>query len=259
MGFLELTSLGPGVRAVVTTRHGGVSTGPYASLNLGGHVGDDPAAVQANRARVCRALGVEALTIADQQHGARVAVVDEALAGAGHAGEADARARLPATDGLVTNLPGVALAVLVADCQPIVCWDPVARALGVAHAGRVGTQLGVVPALVATLSATFGTRPADLRVVVGPHITAASYEVGPAEVGAVQRAFPTLDLLEPTRDGHANLALAPAVLHQLAQAGVARRAVEVMGLDTRTSTDLLFSHRAARPCGRFALVAVIQP
>jgi YfiH family protein len=221
-------------------------------------VGDDPAAVRANRDLVCRALGVDALTIADQCHGAAVAAVDEGLAGAGHTGDHDAQARLPATDGLVTALPGVALAVLVADCQPVVCWDPVARAVGVAHAGRRGTLLGVVPAVVEAMVTAFGTRPADLRVGLGPHIAGPSYEVGPAEVAEVERAFPDLGLLEPTRQGHANLDLAPAVLHQLAEAGVAGEAVEVMALDTRTSTDLLFSHRAARPTGRFALVAVID-
>src|ERR1700747_2302441 len=93
---------GDGMTAVVSTRHGGVSTGPYDSLNLGGHVGDDPEAVAENRNRLAAALGVDKLTIADQKHTATVAVVDGALAGRGHDGAADAAAAFPATDAMIT-------------------------------------------------------------------------------------------------------------------------------------------------------------
>ncbi len=110
---------GPSVRAVVTTREGGTSSGVYGSLNLGDHVGDDPAAVLRNRDLVAAALGVPALTVADQQHGARVAVVTAELAGLGHSGVASSREHFPATDALVTDVPGVALAILVADCAPV--------------------------------------------------------------------------------------------------------------------------------------------
>src|SRR4051794_12247375 len=116
---------GPDVLAVATTRPGGVSEGAYASLNLGLHVGDDEAAVAENRRRLVEALDVSTIPVADQQHGTRVAVVDDGLAGAGFGSLADAEARLGATDALVTSVPGVALGILVADCAPVVLVDRV--------------------------------------------------------------------------------------------------------------------------------------
>jgi YfiH family protein len=255
--FLRFDRLGEGVRAVVTTRAGGVSSGPYSSLNLSYQVGDDPAAVAENRKEVCSALGVARLTVADQRHGAKVAVIDEKLAGAGHSSHDEARALLPATDGLVTDRPGVALTIVVADCQPVVVWDPVRRVLGVAHAGRKGTVAGVVPAVIDTLSSAFGSRPGQLRVAVGPCIGAESYEVGPAEAAEVDAAFPDIEVCVPTGEGRVTVDLTAAVRFQLRRAGVADEAVEVAGIDTRRATDRFFSHRAQRPCGRFALIAAI--
>ena len=79
---------------------------------------------------------------------------------------------------MITNLPGVALAILVADCAPLVLYDPVRRAIGVAHSGRVGTIKGVVPKTIAAMTVTFGSAPGDLLIGIGPAIGAASYEIG---------------------------------------------------------------------------------
>ncbi len=254
---------GDGVTAVVTTRHGGVSTGAYASLNLGDHVGDDHEAVLENRRRLCAALGVGRLTVADQQHTARVAVIGAALAGRGHAGADDARAALPATDAMVTDLPGVALATIVADCAPVVLFDPVRRVAGVAHCGRRGIVLGALPQTVATMRATFGCLPGDLLAGIGPAIGAASYEIGAAEAAEVAAAFGGAavggtGLLRPTRPGHSTFDLLAALRIQLRDAGVADGNVYPMGVDTRATTEDFFSDRAARPCGRFMAVTVLS-
>ncbi len=251
---------GAGVTAVVTTRHGGVSAGPYDSLNLGAHVGDDPKAVAENRRRLADALGTGRLTVADQRHTATVALVDDALAGRGHDGAADAAAAFPATDALITALPGVALAILVADCAPVVFYDPVRRAAGVAHSGRVGTLRGVVPRTVAAMTAAFGSAPGDLLVGIGPAIGAASYEIGAAEAAEVTAAFDgsAERLLAPSRPGHALFDLGGAIRHQLRESGVGPGNVHDLAVDTRTSTDDFFSDRAARPCGRFAAVARLE-
>ena len=247
------------VTAVVTTRHGGVSTGPYASLNLGGHVGDDPTAVTENRRRLAAELGVARLTIADQRHTARVAVVDGRLAGRGHDGAADATAALAATDAMITDVPGAALAILVADCAPVVLYDPVRRAAGVAHSGRVGTVKGVIPETIKAMAATYGSDPGDLLIGIGPAIGAASYEIGAAEAAEVTAAFGEgTRLLAPTRPGHAAFDLTAAIRAQLRAAGVPAASVHDMAVDTRTSTGDFFSDRAARPCGRFAAVAVLR-
>jgi polyphenol oxidase len=248
------------VTAVVTTRHGGVSAGPYGRLNLGGHVGDDPEAVAENRRRLATALGVDRLTVADQRHTDRVAVVTRALAGRGHDGVADSAAAFPATDAMITAVPGAALAILVADCAPVVLYDPVRRAAGVAHSGRAGTLRGVVPKTVSAMTAAFGTVPADLLIGIGPAIGAASYEIGPAEAADVTAAFGTAAarLLTPSRPGHALFDLTGAIRGQLTAAGVPEANVHDLATDTRTATDDFFSDRAARPCGRFAAVTVLR-
>jgi hypothetical protein len=250
------------VTAVVTTRHGGVSTGPYGSLNLGGHVGDQPEAVAENRRRLAAALGVDRLTIADQKHTATIAVVDGALAGRGHDGVADSAAAFPETDAMITNRPGVALTILVADCAPVVLYDPVRRAVGVAHSGRVGTVKGVIPETVKAMTATFGSLPDDLLIGIGPAIGAASYEIGAAQAAEVTAAFGEAgndELLTPTRPGHATFDLAAAIRRQLRTAGIAKENVHHLAIDTRTSTDDFFSDRAVRPCGRFAAIAFLRP
>jgi hypothetical protein len=250
---------GDGVTAVVTTRHGGVSVGPYASLNLGAQVGDDRQAVLENRGRVAAALGVDRLTIAAQQHTNRVAVVDRSNAGRGHDGVAGSRSAFPATDALVTDLPGVALAVVVADCAPVVLFDPVHRAIGVAHCGRAGTVSGVLPNTVEAMAGKFGCAPEDLLVGIGPAIRAESYEVGDAQAAEVTAAFgpDAAGLLTPTRPGHCNLDIVGGLRVQLRRAGVRDANVHDMGIDTRVNASEFFSHRAARPSGRFAAVALL--
>ena len=250
---------GDDVLAALTTRLGGRSDGPYAGCNLAFHVGDDDASVVANRALVCEALDVEHLTIADQQHDRRVAAIDHGLAGAGHGSLADAVARLPATDALVTDVPGVALAILVADCAPVVLHDPVRRAVGVAHAGRRGAVLDVVGATVATMAQRYGTDASDLRAGIGPCIAAPSYKLGGRELDEARDAFGDgPGLLRPTTDGHATFDLPGAVRRLLRDAGVGEDRIEDAAVDTRTSTGTWFSHRAQRPCGRFALVAALR-
>ncbi|HVX23459.1 MAG TPA: polyphenol oxidase family protein [Acidimicrobiales bacterium] len=248
---------GPGVLAAVTTRHGGASTGPYRGLNLAYHVGDDPDRVAGNRRLLCRALGVATVTVPDQQHGCRVAVVDGDLAGAGYRSDDDARARLPATDALVTDQPGVALGVLMADCGPVVLFDPGRPALAVVHSGRRGAVLDVVGAAVRTLQDRFGTDPADLRAGVGPCIGPASYEIGGDALADTADALGDR-FLAPSRPGHAHFDLPGALRWRLLQAGVPDRQVEMAAVDTYRSTADLFSDRAARPCGRIMLLAALR-
>lgn len=281
---------GDGVTAVVSTRHGGVSADPYDSLNLGGHVGDDPGAVRENRNRLAAGLGVGRLTIADQKHTATVAVVDATLAGRGHDGAADSAAAFPATDAMITNQPGAALAILVADCAPVVFYDPVNRAVGVAHSGRAGTVKGVVPNTITAMAAAFGTASEDLLIGIGPAIGAASYEIGDREAAEVAAAFGAAEpknaegaqssesaagaesfesapwaavaektqLLRPSRPGHALFDLAGAIRRQIAAAGIPAHNVCDLAVDTRTSTVDFFSDRAARPCGRFAAIVILR-
>lgn len=156
----------PQVRACTTTRSGGVSVGPYASLNLAAHVGDVPAAVTENRTRLHRALSLPAEPRwLNQVHGTAVAV-----AGEGCGGEADAS---------VATQPGAVCAVLTADCLPLLLCDRAGTVVAAVHAGWRGLLAGVIEATVARLE-----RPAsELLVWLGPAIGPAAFEVG-AEVRA---------------------------------------------------------------------------
>lgn len=152
-----------GVRRAFTSRGGGASEPPYASLNLGGHVGDDPDRVRVNRDRVAGALGVmsERLVFMDQCHGADVAVVT----GPGSP---------PPCDAMVTTAPDLALGVLVADCAPVLLSDAERGVVAVAHAGRPGLVAGVVDRVVATMRETGARR---ITATVGPSVCGRCYEV----------------------------------------------------------------------------------
>ena len=175
------------VDVLVTTRSGGVSAGPYASLNLSLNVGDDPAHVLENRRRALAALGagLEDAVFAQQVHGAAAEVVGLADRGRGTREAADA---IPAADALVTADPGPVLAVLAADCVPVVLYDPVAHVLACAHAGWRGTVAGAAASAVRAM-VSLGSRPADVVVGLGPAIAPGRYQVGAEVAEAAAKAF----------------------------------------------------------------------
>ncbi len=176
-----------GVDAAVTARSGGVSSGPYATLNLSLSVGDDPGCVLENRRRLAAGIGArpEDFVFARQVHGAGVRVVGEADRGSGAFCNDDAIAD---ADALVTCSPGVVLAILTADCVPVVLHDPVAGVLACVHAGWRGTVARVPAAALAAMQA-LGSRPSDVIAGIGPAIALARYQVGPDVHQAVTQAF----------------------------------------------------------------------
>lgn len=189
-------------RGAFTTRAGGVSRPPYDGLDLALHVGDDPADVVANRARLAAALDVEHLAFVEQVHGRGVAVVDGPRDGA-H----------PGADALVTATPGIGLVVLAADCLPVLLADPVAGVVGAAHAGRQGLAGGV---LQATLEAMrdLGAEPARTTAVLGPAACGRCYEVPGAMADEVEAQVP--GSRGTTRQGTASVDLAAGATGLLA-------------------------------------------
>lgn len=157
----------PGVGALMSTRQGGVSTGPWQSLNLGSHVGDDAASVAVNRTRWARAVDARPVWL-NQVHGTTVRRV-----GADDAGRPPAMA-----DAAWTDEPGVACTVLVADCLPVLLAARDGRAVAAAHAGWRGLADGVLEATLAALHAGAGVAPADLVAWLGPCIGPQAFEVG---------------------------------------------------------------------------------
>jgi polyphenol oxidase len=263
------------VDAFVTTRHGGVSADPYATLNLGLHVGDDAADVLVNRRRVAAALGADLddFVFCHQAHGRRVAVVSAADRGRGALRLDDAVA---STDALVTTDPGTVLAILVADCVPIILTDPQAGVLACVHAGWRGTVAGVTGTALHAMQA-LGARPERIRAAIGPAVAADRYQVGPEVVAAAERFFGgnTGGIMRPDGPGSSSTGrwlfnLPAANRRVICESGVPDTQIHDSGLSTASripdsrgmnspGPELFFSDRAARPCGRFAAVARLRP
>jgi YfiH family protein len=227
---------GAAARWVVTDRAGGQSAGPYDSLNLGDHVGDDPDRVAANRARVAAEIGLTPgdLRFMSQVHGARVAQVGR-----------EPGAAPPEADALVTTDRGVALAVLVADCVPGLLAARRSDVIAVAHAGRRGVAAGVVPATVGAMHA-LGARPSRIVAKVGPAICGRCYEVPRAMQEEICSVVP--EARSTTAAGTPGLDLRAAVVAQLMGAGV--QSIEVESWCTAERDDL-YSHRRDGVSGRF--------
>ncbi len=216
------------------TRRGGVSTGPYASLNCSVSSADDPAAVLENRGRAARSLGIEpaALLGLTQVHGDRVVTVTEPwLPGQG------AKA-----DAMVANWPGVALGIVTADCAPVLFADSAGGVVGAAHAGWRGAVLGVLEATLAAMSA-LGASPARIVAAIGPCIAQASYEVGPDLRDSVlaDAADGAAFFTPGQREDRWQFDLPGYCAARLRAAGVGQ--VVMTGIDTLTDEDRFFSHR----------------
>lgn len=215
-----------------TQRSGGVSSGAYTSLNLGLSSGDEPSAVEANRLRVLAALRVERDDVCafHQVHGTRVLDGEPSW----FAEQADAAA---------TSVPGRLLVVSVADCLPVLIFDPVASAVGAAHCGWRGTAQGLAEALVAAMAQRHGSRPADLRVAIGPGIQGSCYQVGAEVVEAYRRRGFPREVAHPDAEGRYRLDLVAANRWLLQRAGVDPAHVWSAGACTHCEPQAYFSHR----------------
>lgn len=227
------------IRRVTTTRAGGASEPPFASFNLGDHVGDDPGAVAANRTRLGAAIGigagVEGIVWMNQVHGDRVVTVDGPVEGA-----------VDGADGVVTTRRGLALAVVTADCVPVLLSDARAGVVAAVHAGRVGAQIGIVARAVEAMQRE-GARAEDVSVFLGPAVSGRNYEVPDAMADEVEAAVP--GSRTTTERGTAGLDLRAGIVRQLAGLGVTS-----VDVDPRCTVDdpELFSHRRDAPTGRLA-------
>ncbi|MFD6173923.1 peptidoglycan editing factor PgeF [Streptomyces coeruleorubidus] len=228
-----------GAHFAFTDRWGGVSAAPYEELNLGGAVGDDPGAVRANRELAAKSLGVEPDRVVwmNQVHGADVAVVD---------GPWGSSSEIPSVDAIVTTRRGLALAVLTADCVPVLLADPVAGIAAAAHTGRPGMIAGVVPAALRAMT-DLGAEPSRIVARTGPTVCGRCYEVPEAmraEVSAIEPAA-----YAETSWGTPAVDVSAGVHAQLERLGVCDRAQSPVC--TLESEDH-FSYRRDRTTGRLA-------
>ena len=233
-----------GMDHFVTTREGGSSRPPYNSLNLSFNVGDDPERVLDNRRTLAEALGMPLanLTTARQIHDAHVRIVLEGLRGKGSTDYEDA---IDGTDAMVTNVPGICLMVLSADCVPILMWDPAKKVIGVVHAGWKGTLRFIARKAAKVFQKGFGSSPHDILVGIGPSIGPCCFEVGSEVIFQVKDRLGTgkKHFWNKLVDEKGYFDLWSANLKQLVQAGIPENNIEVARTCTCDHADVFFSHR----------------
>lgn len=212
-----------------TTRQGGVSQGYYATLNLGLSTGEDPRIVNQNRQKVFEQFGVfkDQVCILEQVHGNRVVIAEPSW----HTFQADA---------MISNQKNLLLVIGVADCVPILFYDPIKQAIAAAHAGWRGTSLKIVEKVLEKMSEEYGSSPPDIRVVMGPSISRENYQVGPEVIKAFHQAgFP--DTIYDLDGDRFRLDVAGANQYLLTQLGVTQ--IDVMSACTYAHPEQFYSHR----------------
>jgi len=223
------------VICATSTRVGGVSTKPYDTLNLAYHVNDNPTNVTENRQRFSNELGIDvnSLVLAQQVHGDRIEIIEDKHAGRGSHCIEDA---IPDTDAMITTSNKVSIGILTADCVPVMIFDPVRSAIGVAHAGWKGTILMIAAKTVLKMKEIFGTDPSDCMVALGPSIGPCCYEVGEDVISQFDNAFGVGACTKGNK-----LDLPRAVELQLTNVGV--KNISYDGACTACNLELFYSHR----------------
>ncbi len=227
-------------------RHGGVSKAPYNTLNLALHVGDDPKSVIENRVILSQKVGFEIknLIYMDQVHSNRIEVIEHAMVN-----------KIDACDGLITQETNIPLLVMVADCIPMLFYDPTKNLIGIAHAGRNGTFQKIAAEMVEKMKREFDTDPRDLLVVMGTSIHRCCYEVG-KEIASIVTANFGENYLE-IREGRSYLDLQSLNFDQLLEAGVLREHIEISPVCSCCDENY-FSYRREGVTGRFGMVAMLR-
>ncbi len=241
----------PQLQHGVFTRQGGSSCAPWASLNVGGNIGDDPCHVRSNHKHMYRALGVSeqrACTVW-QVHSADIVLANGPVCG---------RRWLAQADGMLSAAEDTPLGMRFADCVPLLFYDPLRQVIGMAHAGWRGTVQDIAGRMVQAMVDAWGCRPADIQAGIGPSIGPQAYQVGEEVVAAVHSCCGTLEGLVRRKpaDGTAWLDLWACNRLLLERAGL--RQIEVSGICSASRLDEFFSHRAeGGRTGRFGAVMTL--
>lgn len=244
----------PGLTAGMTSRLGGVSAPPYASLNMGLHVGDQPADVVRNRERAAAEIGLplSSWVFAEQVHGTQVAYIREAERGRGAFSRTD---EISASDALITTDSKVVLAALFADCVPLYFIDPAHRAIAVAHAGWQGTVGSIAEQVVDSMKSRYGSAPGGLYAAIGPSIRSCCYQVDERVAQPVRTLLAKLAaqdgcdddpgsyLLSDSEEGKYRLDLQLVNRQIMIKAGILPSRIEITKWCTSCNVDQLFSHR----------------
>jgi YfiH family protein len=219
-----------------TDRHGGLSSPPYDSFNLAYHVGDDERSVQRNRDILKRKTALLSIVWMDQIHSNRVHVVDTPLGG---------DTTIDRCDAIVTDLTQTGLAVMVADCIPLLLYDTKRQVIAAAHAGRNGTFLQIAPKTVRTMQRRFGCDPGEIHAVIGPSIGPCCYEIGEDLAAIVEKSFGKQYMNDRYLD------IQRLNVDMLTGIGVKAENIDVSPICSACSSDH-YSYRREGTTGRFA-------
>lgn len=247
------------IRHGLSSRLGGISASPYDTLNLGLHTGDQAEQVTANRRLFCQAVGVDPLKVvtAEQVHGEHIHCAT--LQDAGRGAKVYEQS-LPATDALITNVPGLPLMLCFADCVPVLIADPVHQAIGISHAGWKGTVAKIAQKTVLAMESHFNTRPADCVIGIAPSIGPCCYQIGEDVIRQVKQQFSDWSqLLTPSGECYSfNLWEANRI--QLREIGVSDENIIISNICTSCNADLFYSYRVGHGrTGRIGAVIALQP
>jgi polyphenol oxidase len=235
----------------VTTRFGGVSLPPYDSLNLGLHTADNQEHVLENRSLLASETGIAAdrFLYASQVHSGDVKVIDNDAVAEG------VLSHNPRTDATITNLPGICLMVMVADCVPLLLFDPVKKVVAVIHAGWRGTVQHITSNTIKVMIDRFGSNPADILAGIGPSIGPCCYEVGEEVKAVVHESFGTTEgyLVSQPHSEKPYFDLWYANQKQLIELGLKPENIETSQICTKCNHRMFYSSRADKGVtGRFA-------
>lgn len=233
----------PGLRHGIFQRHGGFSSPPYDSLNVGLGIGDDPERVRKNRQRIIHQMGSGKPVFLNQVHGDTLLVINSTAGDMNRPLADNGRT----ADGVITNVPGLLLVIQVADCQPVLLYDPVKHVVANIHSGWRGSIQDIIGTAVRTMKDAFGSDPADLLAGIGPSL-------GPccAEFIHYRREIP--EALWKYRIDEHHFDFWSLSRDQLTAQGVSGSRIEISGVCTRCRPDAYFSYRHDRVTGRFASV-----
>jgi polyphenol oxidase len=229
--FLKPFKFGKEVAAFVSTKQAG---------NISYNVGDDPKKVTVNRKALARSLNIliRSFTCAVQVHGGKVVKVTKSMRGKG---ALDIKSAIKNADAMITNIPGICLLIQIADCVPLLIYDPKKKVIGAAHAGWRGTVKDIAGKTVKTMKKYYKSDPKDIYVGIAPSIGKCCYEVGPEVAN------------EFGYKGRIKLDLKEENLSRLIKAGIPRKNVQISPICTQCSSKDFFSVRAAKGnTGRFA-------
>lgn len=237
----------------ITTRHGGVSVGNYASLNLGDFCGDNPEAVRENRSRLCETLGIAPgdLYVAYQTHGSGIRVIGKEFLSAD---KEQQKAALHGVDALLTNVSGIALAVTTADCVPVLLYAPDKQIVGVVHAGWRGTVSRLTGEVVDRMVTAYGADPETILAGIGPSIGQEAFEVGEEVADAFKVSGFDLDRIcrYDKESGKAHFDLVEANRQLMLEKGVRASRIEAARICTYTmSSDFYSARKSGIDSGRF--------